>query len=298
MPWPSWRERGPGGFALAGKISAIVSDQATDEVRQVWDAVAPGWDRERAFINEIERPLTARMHEAMTAGAGDTVLELCAGPGEVGLQYAERHPDVRVLITDFAPSMLAAASDEAGRRGLANVECRLIDAQDIDLPEASVAGVLCRFGLMLVPDFARAFSEIRRVLRPGGALAYSTWAPIETNPWMMILGLAMVQSGHFTPPEDGRIFPLTSKEENAAVARGAGFEQVQTEVIERPVTYPSLERYWELNAALAGPMAPILKALGEEERATVRCILDELSAPFKTGEGLTFPSRRLLTVAS
>src|SRR5712691_9172352 len=150
-----------------------MGDQATDESRQIWDSVAAGWEKERAFINELERAVTERMHEALGVRPGDTILELCAGPGEVGLRLAEQHPDVQVLLTDFAPGMVHAAANEANRRGLTNVECRAMDAQDIDLPNGSVDGVLCRYGLMLVPDIAKAFSEVRGVLRKGRVLAYT-----------------------------------------------------------------------------------------------------------------------------
>jgi len=39
-----------------------MGDQATDESRQIWDSVASGWEKERAFINELERAVTERMH--------------------------------------------------------------------------------------------------------------------------------------------------------------------------------------------------------------------------------------------
>jgi ubiquinone/menaquinone biosynthesis C-methylase UbiE len=65
-----------------------MGDQATDESRQIWDSVAAGWEKERAFINELERAVTERMHEALGVRPGDTILELCAGPGEVGLRLA------------------------------------------------------------------------------------------------------------------------------------------------------------------------------------------------------------------
>ena len=171
-----------------------MGDQATDESRQIWDSVAAGWEKERAFINELERAVTERMHEALGVRPGDTILELCAGPGEVGLRLAEQHPDAHILITDFAPGMVQAATNEAEQRGVKNVECRLVDAQDIHLPNASVDGALCRYGLMLVPDIAKAFSEVRRVLRPGGVVVYTTWTPHETNPWMMIFGATMISS--------------------------------------------------------------------------------------------------------
>ena len=278
--------------------SVPVSDQATDESRQIWDSLASGWDKERAFINEIEGHVTGRMHEAMDVRPGDTILELCAGPGEVGLRLAEQHPEVQVLLTDFAPGMVHAAANEANRRGLTNAECRPMDAQDIDLPDGSVDGVLCRYGLMLVPDIAKAFSEVRRVLRPGRVLAYTTWTPPETNPWMMIFGATMIQRGHFAPPDEGGIMPLGNVDENSAVARAAGFESVHAEAIDLPVHYPSFQRYWELNTEIAGPLAVIMKTLPENEREAVRSQVEEYAAPFRTGDGLTFPSRRMFVRAT
>jgi SAM-dependent methyltransferase len=173
-----------------------------------------------------------------------------------------------------------------------------MDAQDIGLPDASVDGVLIRYGLMLVPDIAKALSEVRRVLRPGRVLAYTTWTPPETNPWMAIFGVTMIQRGHFTPPGDGAFMPLSTEDENIGVARAAGFETVQAEAIDLTMHYPNFERYWGVNTEVGGPMATTLRTLSEDERDAVRSQVEEYSAPFRTGDGLTFPSRRMFVQAS
>ena len=187
-----------------------MSDQATDESRQIWDSLASGWDKERAFINEIEGHVTGRMHEAMDVRPGDIILELCAGPGEVGLRLAEQHPEVQVLLTDFAPGMVHAAANEANRRGLTNVECRPTDAQDIDLPDGSVDGVLCRYGLMLVPDIAKAFSEIRRVLAPKSTFLLNDWIRQPLSKYLAyrreVLGECEAETGR-----GFRLFPVHNK---------------------------------------------------------------------------------------
>ena len=193
---------------------------------RAWNAVAPGWANTRHEINTREQPVTDRMHDALGMRAGDLILEMCAGPGEVGLQLAEKYPAARVIISDFAPAMVDVATTEGERRGVANFEARVIDAQNIDLPDASVDGIVCRFGLMLVPDIPRAFAEARRVLRPGRTLVYTTWAPLDANPWMAVFGGAMIQRGHFTPPEGRAFMPLSTPEENIAVARAAGFDVI------------------------------------------------------------------------
>src|SRR5437867_8998004 len=97
-------------------------DEETNESLRIWDGVAGGWEKYRDRINEQERPVTDRMIEALGVRDGDSILELCAGPGSVGLQVAERHPGATVLVTDFAPHMVEAAERGSKERGLSNVD--------------------------------------------------------------------------------------------------------------------------------------------------------------------------------
>ena len=98
------------------------------------------------------------------------MLELAAGPGDTGFIAAKRlGPDGLLLSTDVAPEMVDAARRRAAELGVANVEFRVEDASAISLLDGAVDGVLCRLGIMLVPDPSRALAEIARVLRAGGA---------------------------------------------------------------------------------------------------------------------------------
>jgi hypothetical protein len=65
-----------------------MKDEATERSRQLWDSIADGWDKERASINEMESPVTSQMIDGLAVQAGDMILELYAGPGEVGLSLA------------------------------------------------------------------------------------------------------------------------------------------------------------------------------------------------------------------
>jgi SAM-dependent methyltransferase len=211
---------------------------------------------------------------------------------------AERTPGAHVIVSDFAPRMVQAAATGAEARKLTNVECRQIEAQSIDLADASVQGVMSRYGLMLVPDYKGAFSEIRRVLVPGRSLAYAVWGPLPANPWMMLFGAVFIQRGHFTPPEGGAMFPMTTEEENRAVVTQAGFDEVEIEIVETPMKFESIDRYWEVNSSLAGPLALIAKSLPKEEIDAMRSSLDEWSAAFKTDSGLSFPSQTIVVRAA
>ena len=80
--------------------------------------------------------------------------------------------------------MLAAARRRAEELGVRNVRFKQIDAEtSIDVPAASIDGVLCRWGFMLMAEPGVALSEARRVLKPGGRLALAAWAAPEDNRW-------------------------------------------------------------------------------------------------------------------
>ena len=50
-----------------------------------------------------------------------------------------------------------------------------MDAEELTFPAESFDCVTCGFGIMFFPDQDRALAQMRRVLKPGGCLAISTW---------------------------------------------------------------------------------------------------------------------------
>ena len=107
-------------------------------------------------------------------GAGATILDVGVGTGRLMRAVGKRWPAADLIGVDPARGMLAQS--HAATRGLAN-EPRLLqgDADAIPLPDGVVDVALSSFVLQLVPDRAAALRDIRRLLRPGGHLAYVTW---------------------------------------------------------------------------------------------------------------------------
>src|SRR6185436_1131677 len=130
----------------------------------VWEAMAPGWDTRHAYFEERARPVAERMLERLEPRPGETILELAAGTGVVGFAAARLvQPDGTVIVSDFSQAMVEAAARHAADLGIGNVECRVLDAEQIDLQDHAVDGVLCRWGYMLMPKPEAAFAETRRV---------------------------------------------------------------------------------------------------------------------------------------
>jgi len=105
---------------------------------------------------------------------GDTVLDLGSGAGnDCFVARHEAGPDGRVIGVDFTPEMIAKARANAQRLGYANVEFREGDIEQLPLSDAMVDVVVSNCVLNLVPDKKKAFSEIFRVLKPGGHFSIS-----------------------------------------------------------------------------------------------------------------------------
>lgn len=253
-----------------------------------WEASAPGWARWSAAFDATARPVSEWMLERLDPQPGDTVLELAAGTGDVGYAVARRlGADGRLIASDFSPAMLEWARRRAAELGIGNAELRVVDAERIDLPDASVDGVVCRYGYMLVADPGAALRESRRVLRPGGRLVFATWADPERNPWGSVIGRVLVERGAIPPPEPGQpgIFALSEPDRIRALVTTAGFDEPAIE--EMPVTfeYESFDDYWDFLQTAAGAVAGILAGLPSRERDAIRDAVAERLAPYADETG-------------
>ncbi len=167
-----------------------------------WEEAASGWVRRQETLRAFAAPVSHWMLEAINPQPGQRVLELAAGLGETAMLAAELVAPVGgVVISDQAEAMLAGARERALALGISNVEFQVLNAEWIDLPLASVDGVLCRWGYMLMADPATALSETRRVLRPGGRLALAVWDALESNPWALLPAQELIDRGLITQSE-------------------------------------------------------------------------------------------------
>jgi SAM-dependent methyltransferase len=267
-------------------------ETARQKSRAAWGAVAPGWYAQREQVWKASRPVSEWMVRKLDPRPGDTVLELAAGVADTGLMAARLvGQSGRVIVTDFTPEMVAAARRRAEELGVRNAEFRTLDAERMDLKPDSVDGVLCRWAYMLMIDPAAAFAETRRVLRPGGRLAFSVWAARERNPALSLVGAVLVGLGHVPPPDPeapsafamadpGRIRELVA----------AGFAELEIEEVAFRLPFADRDAYWRYLTDTSASSSRLLRSLPPEEQAKVREQVHEVARPFRSGEGYDFPA--------
>ncbi len=205
--------------------------------RAGWHERAPVYD---AWIGERTRAAVAPLVDAVGVAPGVRVLDLCCGPGYNAGEAAARGATVRGL--DLAPAMVA----EAARR-YPGIAFAVGDAEALELPDASVDGVICGFGMLHLAEPERALAEIFRVLAPGGRFAWTVWGVGDAIPLGTLIQEAIKTHGNpnvALPPSPPR--DLFGSEANARAAlERAGFTGVTRSDIPIAFRAPDAGYVWE-----------------------------------------------------
>lgn len=229
--------------------------------RELWDRCAP---TNAAVFAPLTSGATSVLLDLAGIGVGTELLDIGTGPGTLIGPALDRGAVVAGV--DLSPQMVTHA-----RNRHPNVTFEIGDATALDRPDGSVDAITMGFCLHHIPDPEAVLSETRRLLRPGGRLAFAVWAPNEQLEAFGVAFGAVTGIADLGDMPDLQPPPIGSEPADYVdLVTGAGFVHAHAR---------TLGLCWALSDG--GPMFDgfdrflDLADVGEEQRAAIRQQMDE-----------------------
>lgn len=141
-------------------------EKMKEGAKKVWAGFAP--------LEHITGTAAPRLIRFANINSNQRILDVACGTGVVALTAARQ--GATVVGVDLTPELLERANDNNDIFGL-NVDFHESDVESLPFEDEEFDVVLSQFGHMFAPQPDIALSEMLRVLKPGGTIAFSTWPP-------------------------------------------------------------------------------------------------------------------------
>lgn len=228
--------------------------------------------------------------EALDVRAGQRVLDVAAGNGNVSLAAARRGCDV--LATDYVAALLDRAAERAAAEHLP-LGIRVADAEDLPLDDASFDAVVSTFGVMFTPNQAKSASELLRVCKPGGKIGMANWTP------QGFIGQLFRTIGSHLPPPPGVMSPARwGTPEFIREQFEAHASAIELKERHFNFRYRSAEHFLHVFRTVYGPTLKAFAALDEAGKEKLSADIIALVGRFnRSGDGtMVVPSEYLEVV--
>ncbi|OGA95329.1 MAG: ubiquinone biosynthesis protein UbiE [Burkholderiales bacterium RIFCSPHIGHO2_12_FULL_61_11] len=279
-------------------MTTFTPEQLKANTRLAWERSANGWNRQTPHIHAWLADATAAMLDAARISVGMRVLDIAAGAGDQTLEIARRvGPGGHVLATDISEAILQFAKDHAQHAGLAQVETRVCDAEELNVEEASFDAAVCRLGLMFCPDPLWALRQAQRAVKPGAHVTVLVFSEPQFNPCIGILMSTALHHAGLRPRDPFQPCSLLSLGKPGLLDelyRKAGFTNVSTSRIAAPFRLPSVRDYLDFVRTSASPIMQILGTLEPEAQEAAWAEMEDRLRAFQSPSGWEGPNELLL----
>jgi SAM-dependent methyltransferase len=258
------------------------------EQKRDWDAAAAGWRKWWRVLEPAAQPVSNRLVDLAQIWRGMRVLDVATGSGEPAVTAAHRvGPSGRVLALDQSPGMLAIGRERASALRITNLEFRESDGEALTVDELDFDAVLCRWGLMFMPDLDRALNGFRQRLRAGGHIAVSVWSTPDKVP-MISIGAEMVRKlVGLPPPAPGALDPLRLGDTSILVdaLERSGFSDIHIERMPVTFEFDSPEDFTQMREDVASAFRSLLARQSPELRRQVVAAVTDAARKFVQSDG-------------
>jgi ubiquinone/menaquinone biosynthesis C-methylase UbiE len=258
-----------------------------------------GWDLAAAEYEGLWQAQLATARAQLMACAalapGERVLDVACGTGLVTLAAARAvGPAGQAIGVDLAGQMVDAARERAQQCRASNASFARMDAEHLDLPDASFDVALCALGLMYVPEPEQALREMRRVLRPGGRLVLAVWGERARCGWAPLFEIVDAEVASEVCP---LFFRLGGADSLARLCVDTHFGHVEQHRLASTLCYADADEACRA-AFVGGPVALAWSRFTDEVQARVCKRYLAAIAGWRQGRGYRIPGEFVIVAAT
>jgi ubiquinone/menaquinone biosynthesis C-methylase UbiE len=261
--------------------------------RQQWDEAAEAWHRWGPTLEEWLGEATDVMLDAAAVGPGSRVLDVAGGTGGQALSAAGRTgPEGGVVVTDLSATILTYAERGAAEAGLRHVTTVEVDAEELGSQwSQEFDAVICRLGLIYVPDRARTLLGIRSSLRDGGRFSAIVYSTADRNAFFSLPVALIRQRAGLGAPLPGQPGPFSLSDDGVArdALIAAGFRDVTVQTLSAPLRLPSAADCVRFERESFGALNQLLSGVPEDALPQVWADVEAALAEFDTAGGFVGP---------
>lgn len=269
--------------------------------RDQWQAAAAAWRRWQPVIDSWLREGTDLMLDLAEVQAGARVLDVAAGAGGQSFAAAQRVGlKGEVLATDIAENLVRYLEEDAAAAGLTQVRAAVMDGEDLHVPPGRFDAVICRLGLIYLPNREAALSGMREALRSDGRLGAIVYSTPEANRFFSVPVSIIRRAAQLPPPLPGQPgpFSLGTPDVLRHELEAAGFVDVDVRALPAPLQLASAAECVRFERESFGALHQMLAGLGADAQAAVWQEITDALTEFEGPDGFVAPCELLVVAAA
>ncbi len=266
-----------------------------------WQSAAEAWFRWSPTLNQWLGKATETMLDIAGISTGHRVLDVAAGAGEQSITTAKRVGATGyVLATDISSNILEFAEQMAKQAKLENIETKVMDGENLTIPDATFDAVISRVGLIYFPDQQKALKEMLRVLKPGGRVAAIVYSTPEKNKFFSVPVSIIRNRAKLPPPLPGQPGPFSLGAEGVIENsfRQAGFINVKAVLVDSPLLMSAAKDCVQFEKESFGALHQMMSSLTDSEKESVWNEIEQELRKFETEKGFVGPCEMVVAVGT
>jgi SAM-dependent methyltransferase len=255
-----------------------------------------GWETVTAAYEQGFGGLTTQaigpLLDAVDLAPGQELLDVASGPGYAAGAATDR--GAKVTAIDFSAAMVAES-----QRAYPAVTFRQGDAEELPFPAERFDAWVCNFGLLHFARPDQALAEAYRVLRTGGRMAFTVWAPpSESVGFSIVLGAIQAHGDMTVPlPPGPPFFRFSDPDESIRVLGENGFSDASITTIPQVWRLPGPQAMFDAMERGTVRTAGLLRGQTRAQLEAIRGAIREALIPYTVGDSVQLPMPAMLAKA-